>query len=618
MGNIHRLWTCALLFMRARASWGDPNSIPQLPLLGDGPVSPNTAKPNIVFILTDDQDLHMQSLDYMPLLKKHITDRGTFFKRHFCTVSLCCPSRVTLWTGKAAHNTNVTNVTPPYGGYPKFISQGLNDKYLPVWLQEAGYNTYYTGKLFNAHSVDNYHSPYAAGWSSSDFLLDPFTYWYMNSSYQKDRDPPVSYEGRHSVDVLAEKALGLLDAGVGAGKPFFLGVAPVAPHANIWSPAFADGGHADLEHVEFSPPVPAARHATLFEGVQVPRTPNFNPDKPSGGSWIRQLPKQDAATVAYNDAFYRQRLRALQSVDELVDGLVRRLAQHGVLDNTYIVYTTDNGYHIGQHRLQPAKQCSFEEDINIPLLIRGPGVPAGAQSELVTTHTDLAPTLLGLAGAGAPPDDDDDELDGVAIPLTAAGLADAGARNLEHVGVEHWGFASNEGEVAGAHPRLTLNNTYKALRVISSSSNGTQEPYDLHYHVWCSNERELHDLRRDPGQLRNLLLLHADEDEAAEAADPPSILGGVPLRQLTNRLDALLFVLKSCRGATCARPWAALGLPPAVTSLAGALDPRFDAFFARPELRVAFRRCEMGFLREAEGPVFEEVGVVHPRWHEWT
>jgi N-acetylglucosamine-6-sulfatase len=74
-------------------------------------------KPNIVVILTDDQDLHMDSVDYMPLLKKHVIDHGTFYKHHFCSTAICCPSRVTLWTGRNAHNTNVTDVFPPYGEY---------------------------------------------------------------------------------------------------------------------------------------------------------------------------------------------------------------------------------------------------------------------------------------------------------------------------------------------------------------------------------------------------------------------------------------------------------------------------------------------------------------------
>lgn len=139
--------------------------------------------PNVVFILSDDQDAQMNSLDYMPLLKKYLLDEGTHFRKHYCTVALCCPSRVSLWTGKAAHNTNVTAVNPPYGmlapltprasiltttgGYPKFVDQGLNDKYLPVWLQEAGYNTYYVGKLFNSHSISNYATPFPNGFTGS-------------------------------------------------------------------------------------------------------------------------------------------------------------------------------------------------------------------------------------------------------------------------------------------------------------------------------------------------------------------------------------------------------------------------------------------------------------------
>jgi len=91
-------------------------------------------RPNIVFILTDDQDLHMQSLDYMPLLKKHIIDRGTFYKRHYCSTAICCPSRVTLWTGKNAHNTNVTDVNPPYGMPPYFLLPKFKKKKTRVSL----------------------------------------------------------------------------------------------------------------------------------------------------------------------------------------------------------------------------------------------------------------------------------------------------------------------------------------------------------------------------------------------------------------------------------------------------------------------------------------------------
>ncbi|KAI1272988.1 arylsulfatase-like protein [Xylaria sp. FL0933] len=557
-------------------------------------------RPNMIFILTDDQDLHMQSLDYMPFVKEHLVGHGTSFRKHFCTTALCCPSRVSLWTGKAAHNTNVTDVLPPHGGYPKFISQGLNDKYLPVWLQDAGYNTYYTGKLFNAHSVDTYNSPFAAGWTGSDFLLDPFTYWYMNNTYQRNRDPPVSYEGQHSVDVLAKKALDFLDEAYTAEKPFFLGIAPVAPHADIQSPAFKHGNHSDINDVRFSPPVPAERYAHLFEGAKVPRSSNFNPNKASGASWIRKLPQQSPENVEYNDHFYVQRLRALQSVDEIVDSLVRRLGDLGILDNTYILYSTDNGYHIGQHRLNPSKQCSFEEDINIPLIIRGPGVPKNFTTDIVTTHTDLAPTLLQIAGAPLR-----DDFDGLAIPLSQDGLDQAKDKRHEHVTVEHWGFASNEGQVFDWYPKITLNNTYKALRVISES-------YNLLYQVWCNNEHELYDLTTDPGQMVNLL----NPDEG-----PGRTLLGLPLDKVTQRLDALLFVLKSCRAQTCIRPWRELHSAGNVETLKDALSPRFDSFYDTKTENIRFERCEMGYILEAEGPQFEpgtpELGVRHD-WHEWT
>lgn len=337
----------------------------QIPIHGD-------ARPNIVFILTDDQDLHMESLEYMPLLQKHLVNKGTFYKNHYCSTAICCPSRVTLWTGKNAHNTNVTDVIPPYGkcsgscaghansadswqsgGYPKFVSQGFNDNYLPIWLREAGYQTFYTGKLFNAHSVNNYDKPFPAGWSSSDFLLDPYTYQYLNATTQRNRDPPVSWEGHYSTDVLAEKAYGLLDEALMLKDPFFLTIAPTAPHSNV--PTFDPINHSEAPRMTI--PIPAKRHEDWFPDVKVPRTENFNPDCASGVSWVKKLAQLNDSVIEYNDNFYRARLQTLQAVDEIVEGVIDRLEKASVLDNTYVIYSTDNGFHISQHRLAPGKEC---------------------------------------------------------------------------------------------------------------------------------------------------------------------------------------------------------------------------------------------------------------------
>ncbi|KAL2679158.1 hypothetical protein Neosp_009920 [[Neocosmospora] mangrovei] len=529
-------------------------------------------RPNVVVILTDDQDLHLNSLDYLPLIKKHLTDQGTFFKRHFCTTAICCPSRVSLWTGQAAHNTNITDILPPYG------------------------------KLFNYHSVDNYDTPYPAGWTGSDFLLDPFTYAYLNPTFQRNKDPPVSYKGQYTTDILASKALGFLDEAVAAGKPFFLGISPIAPHSNI-DPALISDPDRDRAGKDFkaTAPIPAERHAHMFPDVVVPRTDNFNPDEPSGANWIREQPKQSEENVAYNDEYYRLRLRSLLAVDELVESVMAKLAAYGILSETYVFYTSDNGFHIGQHRLQPGKACGYEEDINVPLIVRGPGVAKGRVAGLVTTHQDLAPTIMSLAGAPARAD-----FDGVVIPLTEIDLLSSPKERNEHVTVEYWGQGASEGDWGyyGRNQTFIFNNTYKALRVIS-------DEYNLYYSVWCNNEHELYDMNEDPGQLNNLL--HPDS--------PSGTLLGLPIGKVVSRLDTLLYVTKSCKGAVCARPWHALHPRGNVETLQHALSQRFDGFYESQQERVSFSRCEAGYLVDAEGPQFDQEGSVYwdkLAWSDWT
>ncbi|KAF7587871.1 hypothetical protein BBP40_006640 [Aspergillus hancockii] len=549
-------------------------------------------RPNIVFILVDDQDLQMDSLSYTPHTNQYIRDQGIFYKNHFVTTALCCPSRVSLWTGKQAHNTNVTEIYPPYGGYPKFVSEGHNENWLPLWLQSAGYNTYYTGKLFNAHTVDNYNTPFAKGFNTSDFTLDPYTYQYLNPVYQRDRAPPVSYAGQHTIDVLRKKALGLLDDAVDESeeRPFFLTIAPIAPHSN-----FNMENESDITTFRFSAPIPLDRHKDLFPDAKVPRTENFNPDQPSGVNWIRNLAQQDKESIDANDEFYRARLRALQGVDEIVEEVVQRLDSAGVLENTYIFYTSDNGYHIGHHRMHPGKECGFEEDIRVPMFIRGPGIPAGEVVDDITTHIDLVPTIFELAGLELK-----EEFDGVSVPL---GEGIKGRRRHEHVNVEYWGKAGFEGErsrEANGGPIAFRNNTYKALRVIG-------EGYNLYYSVWCTNEHELYDLTTDPYELNNL---HPSVTRGQEQT-----LLGYPIEKVISRLDALLLVLKSCKGSTCVEPWGVLHPAGDVQILSDALHGTFDAFY-NEQVKVEYGWCEEGYIVEAEGPQVPSI-YQGTKWSDW-
>lgn len=329
-----------------------------------------------------------------------------------------------------------------------------------------------------------------------------------------------------------------------------------------------------------------------------------------------------------------------------MEGVIAKLEEHGILDNTYIVYSSDNGFHIGQHRLQPGKSCGYEEDINVPLIIRGPGIAANLTTDVVSTHTDLAPTFFELLGIPLRPD-----FDGTPIPLTEEAITQAknsGARR-EHVGVEYWGLAMGEGIYDNGKTRFIAlqmylmtdfwigligprNNTYKSIRLYG-------EGYNLYYSTWCSNEHELYSLnvclhaveqatsdtkpaadiifQDDPGQLHSLLL---GEDAPKPTAKPLTLLG-YPVSKVAARLDTLLFVLKSCKGKVCVKPWETLHPEGDVHTLQDALSSSFDSFYENEQTRVSFTSCEPGYIISAEGPQFDQDGLLFRdglSWDQWV
>ncbi|KAF9887356.1 hypothetical protein FE257_010351 [Aspergillus nanangensis] len=530
------------------------------------------SQPNILFILTDDQGKQqIGGLEHMPKLQE-----GTSYDKHFCSVAVCCPSRANLWTGRMPHNTNITDVGLPYGGYPRVVSAGWNDNYLPIWMQEAGYDTYYVGKLWNAHTAHNYNKPYAKGFNGSDFLLDPYTYRYYNALMTRNGQKPVSYAGKYSTDVLRNKAADFLDEALtNPERPWMLTVAPNAPHSN--------GSHDPSRDVHwYGAPEFAPRHANLFTDYKIPRDASFNNVIEGAVGWVGDLTKLSQKEVDYLDEFQRCRLRALQAVDDLVGALVEKLDRAGVLDNTYIFYSTDNGYHAGQHAMQPGKNCGYDTDINVPLIVRGPGIPKNQTLEVITSHTDLAPTFLSIAGATR------DGLDGKRIPTTVdAGQA---ANKTEHVAIEYWGLAVPEGIYGYMSNKLKQdgnsyrNNTYKGIRLVS-------DDYSLYYSVWCTNEVEFYDLKNDPHQTTNL----------AATQSQTFTLANRPLSQILLRLDALMMVLKSCTEDSCRDPWRQLHPGGKVNSLADALDTSYDGFYSN-QPKVSFSQCSLGYHIWAEGP----------------
>jgi arylsulfatase A-like enzyme len=340
--------------------------------------------PNIVFILADDLDA--AAATKMPLVRQYITEAGTSFNRHFVSLSLCCPSRVTTLRGQFAHNTGVyTNGSgnphkPPTGGFEYVYAHDLEASTVATWLKGAGYKTALYGKYLNGYPDTAPRLYIPPGWQdwSSPIAGDPYAEfdYVLNTNGKEERygSAPEDY----LTDVIAHKAVRFIqDAKDTPDKPFFLYLAPFAPHY---------------------PATPAPRHAGYFKGILAPRVPSFNEadvdDKPH---WVRRKPLLDQAQIGEIDHLYEHRRESLLAIDELVRDVVQTLAATGQLANTYVFFTSDNGYHQGQHRLESGKDTAYEEDLIVPLVVRGPGV-ALADVTAITANVDYASTFAEIAG----------------------------------------------------------------------------------------------------------------------------------------------------------------------------------------------------------------------------
>ncbi|KAJ3031515.1 hypothetical protein HDV00_008255 [Rhizophlyctis rosea] len=515
-------------------------------------------QPNIILLLSDDQDVRMDSLKFMPHLKKHLIEGGTLFENHFVTTAICCPSRVNLLRGQFAHNTNFhihanwdvfsTDVFGPHGGYDKFLETGLNEDYLPKWLKSAGYDTYYVGKFLNGYGLPNL-DKLPGGWDVFDALVNPWIYDFYHPVFSRNGEDAKHYKGVHQVDVIAGKALNILEEATKKDEPFFLYLAPSAPHTTVAFDNPDDPDGIPNVDIHITPHLPPKRFNDYFPEAKIPRHPNFNSANVTGKPrYISTLPLLNDTVVDTLDHWYRQRLRGLQAVDELLDNVVKKLEEKGVLDNTYIFYSTDNGYHIGHHRLNAGKTTPYEEDVNVPFLVRGPGVAKNVIKTDVTTHTDIAPTFLKIAGT-APKKI---ELDGRPIPIHTH----ESRKSYEAFGVEFWRPVVPEYYDIPYEEE----NTYRSVRIVS-------EDYSYQYTVWCTGHHELYNHTADPYQLENLY--------PSGHVSPTSYTARV-----IQRLDALLGVLFDCVGKTCRDPWRQLHPDGSVHSLADALASDLDSFYA--------------------------------------
>ncbi len=467
------------------------------------PSSSSDNRPNIVFINTDDLDA--ASMSAMPKVQSLLTDRGTSFSNYLLNVSLCCPSRTSFLRGQYAHNTRVlNNDRNASGGYETAHALGLEQSTIATWLQSAGYRTALMGKYLNGYRRDDTVVP--PGWNEwygSDDGYGQFNY------RLNENGVIVQYGNRpedFGTDVLANKATDFITRAAAANVPFFAYIAPFSPHG---------------------PATPAPRYADAFADAKAPRPLSYNEadvsDKPQ---WVRALPPLSPQRQAEIDAHYRRRLQSLQAVDDLVERVVNTLQMADRLDRTYIVFSSDNGFHLGQHREPTGKQAPYEADIRVPLIVRGPGVAAGKAVDALAGNVDLAPTFAEWGGAATP-----DFLDGRSVAPLLRGETPPAWRQAFMIA--H--YRDDQPTQGGAMPTMNTRRANATPAAVAARGRGLPNFTGLRtagytYVEYASNERELYDLTRDPDQLSNL----------ASTADPA----------LLTRLSTQLAAITGSGGAT--------------------------------------------------------------------
>ena len=473
-----------------------------------GVIPPSTPilahRPNIILILSDDEDVGIHA--FLPKTKALLHDKGTTLTNFFTTYSLCCPARASILLGQYPHNTKVESNAPPSGGYLQFRNLGREQTTVATWLQKAGYRTILIGKYLNGYdaSVAGVAPP---GWT--DWVAALGTQPASGFNYSLDENGAFVNFGAAPADfltdVIASKAVAAIRQAAQDDAPLFLYLAPFTPH----------------QPAGFAP-----RHAGLFTTTPLPILPNYNEknvsDKPLA---IRSLPLLGSGAVTSLGRVYQNRLRSLQSIDDLVDSVVTTLKAVHKLDKTWIFYVSDNGFHMGAHRSRIGKNLPYEEDLRVPFVVRGPGVPAGRVVNEIGLNIDLASTFAEIAKVTPTVAQDGRSL----VPL------------LTGTGAPGWrqSFQAEKGSedttsifiaADATNPQVELGDDATSLPGLGWNAIRSAR---WKYVEWGTGERELYDLTADPYEMSNLLFVGGDTT-------------AVPT--LSTRLHQLM----TCGGPSCA------------------------------------------------------------------
>ncbi len=468
-----------------------------------------------MFILTDDLSWNLINEQFAPHIMQ-LERAGETFDHYFVTDSLCCPSRSTIFTGLYPHDTHVESNVPPTGGYQKFQSENLGPRSYSVALQSSGYATSMLGKYLNGYgdgsgnASDDAKDPKAPagrkrGPSKSMFPVAPgWTDWHVPNGngyaefnfWQNDNGTWKFYGGQsnYGVDVINSDAQSFIKKH--AKTPFVVEAATFAPHL---------------------PYTPAPRNAKDFPGLTEPRDASFNTQNRNAPSWlgrVRRSPRNRSPRVNQS---YRKRAQSVEAVDKLLADTEATLAAEHLTDKTYIVFSSDNGYHLGQHRLLYGKQTAFDTDIRVPLIVAGPGVPAGKVMHQVVENTDLYPTFAQLGGATIAPSVEGRSLVPLLHPTSNAPTPEQWrtVALVEHLGANT--DPSDPDYDGGSGPP-----TYTAIRISASHLPGFDGPVEAVYVEYTNPQQRDRVLRHREGPLRDRQRREQPHKHAAQRASSDS------------------------------------------------------------------------------------------------
>jgi arylsulfatase A-like enzyme len=498
--------------------------------------SPGAAatRPNVVVIMAD--DMRVDDLRWMPSTRRLLGGQGVTFRNSFSPYPLCCPARASFLTGQYAHNHRVWATQYP-SGFHAFDDRST----LPVWLQDSGYLTGFVGKYLNGYGADptrddqpsrRYVPPGWSDWRAAveglprSHPLSGGTYHYFDTTLNRN-GTLVGNDGVYQTAMLTDHVAGMINRFSNRTRPFFVYASYVAPHHGgprdpddppRWIRR-KDGSVSEIK----TPAVPAeARNRFDHRITRVPGYRRYE-DVSEKPSFIRSLPPMNRQERRAVLELTRQRADALHVLDRQVERIVDVLQANGELENTLVVFTSDNGYLLGDHRVRQGKSLPYEPSLRVPLLMRGPDLPTGVHRFSPATSLDLVPTITALAG--------------VTPPLVVDG------RSLLPVALRDQGWRT--GVVTETGPRRSVKgeDNEAGLGALGPTAVATRDQrfsLGLRTDRWLyvrhlNGDVELYDMAADEQQMVNLANRRAYQRELA-----------VMRRQLAR--------LGDCAGAQCREP----------------------------------------------------------------